>query len=350
VGFIKASAWGDYNNDSYPDVYLSRFQQPNLLFRNEGPQDDGWTFREVTREAGVGDPVPSFPTWFWDYDNDGWDDIFVASFSAYLANTLPEVVADYLGTSTGEHSRLYRNRGDGTFEDVTDAVGFDPVLMTMGANFGDIDNDGFLDAYIGTGQPAMNTLIPNRMFRNDRARTFQDVTTTGGFGHLQKGHGISFADIDNDGDQDIYAVMGGAYSGDTYQNSLFENPGGWGNHWITLRLIGKQSNRTAVGARIKITTRESGETRNIYLTVSTGGSFGESSIQQEIGLGKAEAIEGIEIRWPNRAKSVQRLGPLEMDSIYEITEGEEEVRRVPAKPFDLPEPGAGSHDHQHQVP
>ena len=81
----------------------------------------------------------------------------------------------------------------------------------MGANFGDLDNDGFLDFYLGTGSPEYDSLMPNLMFRNREGKMFADVTTAGGFGHLQKGHGIAFADFDNDGDQDVFAELGGAY-------------------------------------------------------------------------------------------------------------------------------------------
>ena len=118
-------------------------------------------------------------------------------------------------------------------------------------NYGDLDNDGWLDFYVAPAIPTLSTLIPNRMFRNDGGRRFQDVTTSGGFGHLQKGHGVSFADLDNDGDQDVHVVMGGAYSGDVARNALFLNPG-HGNHWITLKLEGVTSNRAAIGARIRV--------------------------------------------------------------------------------------------------
>jgi hypothetical protein len=345
IGFVKGSAWGDYNNDGYPDVYLSRFQQSNLLFRNDSSDGDTRKLTDVTGEAGVSDPVPSFPVWFWDYNNDGWEDIFVACFSAYLGSKLEESVADYLGISESEHSRLYRNNGDGTFSNVTKEVKLDAVLLSMGANYGDIDNDGFLDAYIGTGQPAMNSLVPNRMFRNSGGSVFQDVTTSGGFGHLQKGHGISYGDIDNDGDQDIYAVLGGAYSGDTYQNALFRNPGSR-NHWITLRLVGDKSNRTAVGARIRVTTVTEAGNRDIYVTLGTGGSFGGSSLQQEIGLGQAKSIETIEIRWPNRAKSVQLVKDVPMDRTVEVREGVTEHRLIPLTKIDFPSQGAHQ-GHQH---
>jgi hypothetical protein len=108
---------------------------------------------------------------------------------------------------------------------VTGAAKLDRVLHAMGSGFGDLDNDGWLDFYLGTGDPDLLTLIPNRMFRNAGGTHFQDVTTSGGFGHLQKGHGVSFADLDNDGDQDVHEDLGGAVTGDVYPNVLFENPG-----------------------------------------------------------------------------------------------------------------------------
>ena len=91
----------------------------------------------------------------------------------------------------------------------------------MGANFGDLDNDGWLDFYIGTGSPEFSSVIPNRMFRSIEGNQFEEVTSAGGFGHIQKGHGVGFADLDNDGDQDIYAVLGGAYEGDEYPNICY---------------------------------------------------------------------------------------------------------------------------------
>src|SRR5262249_13498625 len=151
----------------------------------------------------------SFPTWFFDYDNDGWEDLFV---SGYMIKDVGDVAADYLGLPHAAGlPRLYHNNHDGTFTDVTVAASLNRVCLTMGCNFGDLDNDGWLDFYLATGNPSLSMLVPNRMFRNAEGKFFQDVTTATGTGHLQKGHAVAFADFDNDGCQDIYTVMGGAY-------------------------------------------------------------------------------------------------------------------------------------------
>nr|WP_262696933.1 CRTAC1 family protein [Ulvibacterium marinum] len=188
----------------------------------------------------------------------------------------------------------------------------------MGCNYGDLDNDGFLDFYLGTGTPNLNAIIPNRMYRNIEGKSFEDVTFQGGFGHIQKGHGIAFFDYDNDGDQDIYEVLGGAVSGDTFQNILFENRGNT-NAWITLRLVGKTANRSAIGARIKITVKDiNGGERSIYTTVSSGGSFGASSLQQEIGLGEIQEIKEVKIWWPDDTNTVSTFQELRHNSFVTI--------------------------------
>ena len=108
-----------------------------------------------------------------------------------------------------------RNNGDGAFSDVTAASRLDRVMFIMGSNFGDLDNDGWLDLFVGTGEPDFRMVIPNRMFRNAGGHFFQELTAAGGFGQLQKGHSVSIGDIDHAGDQGIYMVLGGAFSGDT---------------------------------------------------------------------------------------------------------------------------------------
>ena len=365
VSMVKGAAWGDFNNDGRPDLYLSCLSAPNVLFRNDGPVSPvsaestsatnhhakppgsfRWLFTDVTKTAGVAEPMRSFPTWFWDYDNDGWEDILVASFSTFMTDPLRDVVADVLGLPhTGDTPRLYRNKHDGTFSDETKTARLDHVLLAMGANFGDLDNDGFSDCYFGTGDPLLTTLVPNRMFRNADGKVFQDVTTAGGFGHLQKGHAIAFVDLDNDGDQDVYSVMGGAFSGDVFANALFENPG-FGNHWLTVRLEGTRSNRSAIGARLKVSLETDAGDRSIYATVSTGGSFGSQSLQQEIGLGQAKSIRSLEVTWPTTGKT-QIHTNIARDQVIKIREGDSEVVTVTLKKFDLSPGDAGNADCPH---
>jgi len=197
----------------------------------------------------------------------------------------------------------------------------------MGSNFGDIDNDGYPDIYLGTGNPFYQSLVPNKMFKNDGGRRFIDITTPARIGNLQKGHGVSFADLDNDGDEDIYMDMGGAYIGDVYQNSLYINPGQNNNNWINLCLEGTKCNKAAIGARIKITFKEKGIKRSVYRDVNSGGSFGSNPLMQHIGIGSAEMIESVEIKWPVN-NTVQVFKNLQPGETIKIKEGNNSFKRV----------------------
>jgi hypothetical protein len=172
------------------------------------------------------------------------------------------------------------------------------------------------------------------MFRNDGGKRFQDVTTAGGFGHLQKGHGIAFGDVDNDGQQDVYAVMGGAYPGDAYQNALFVNPGNQ-NAWVTLVLEGVASNRGAVGALVQVVATGPDGERSIWRTVGTGGSFGSSSLQLEIGLGSSTAIDRVEVHWPNTESTREVFRGLEPRAFYRLREGAKAPQRLERQRFPL---------------
>jgi len=343
--FTKGVSWGDYDNDGFPDLYASNMFGDNFLYRNKG---DG-TFEEVAAKLGVQKPFASFPTWWFDYDNDGWLDLFVVAYP----NSVEEFVKHYLGQApAAETLKLYHNDGHGGFTDVSVAMGVARVVPSMGANVGDIDNDGFLDVYLGTGAPSFGSLIPNILLHNDAGRRFDDVTEATGTGHLQKGHGIAFADLDRDGDQDIVLNAGGAVPGDRYDDAVFENPGTVGQHWVAVRLIGATSNRAAIGAKIRVTVapgtgdRGPAATRLRYREVSSGGSFGSNSYTQHVGLGRATAIESIEIVWPaSKTRQVFRAPPI--DTLLEIREGAAAPVVRPQQPFRLGRGEAAAPAHQH---
>jgi tetratricopeptide (TPR) repeat protein len=311
TAFSKGVAAADYDNDGYPDLYVSNFGS-NFLYHNNHNK----TFTELARAAGVPGPGRGFATWFFDYDNDGWPDLFVTSYFT----SVEETARTYLRLPNNATTlKLYKNAGDGSFRDVTKQVGLDKVFMPMGANFGDIDNDGFLDIYLGTGNPSYGSLVPNVLLRNKEGKSFVDVTSSSGTGELHKGHGTAFADLDNDGDEDIIVEIGGATPGDAHALRLFENPG-HGNDWITLKLVGVKTNRAAIGARIKVTVENTDHTtRAVYRTVGSGGSFGASPLAQHIGLGKANRIVDIEVWWPT-TKTRQHVTDVDKNQWFEITE------------------------------
>lgn len=316
--FAKAVIWGDYDGDRFPDLYVSNFGAKNRLYHNNG---DG-TFTDVAEPLGVDGPKVSFPCWFWDMDNDGALDLFVSSYAAKM----DDVAADALKFSLNiEKARLYKNTGKG-FVDVAAEMGVTRPSSPMGSNFGDINGDGYLDFYLGTGWPDYDELMPNQMFVNQAGKKFTDVTMAGGFGHLQKGHAIVFADIDQDGDQDVFEEMGGALLGDRYYNAYFKNPG-FENNWIAIKLRGTKTNRAAIGARIHIEIEEQGKVRSIYRYVNSGGTFGGNPFQQNIGLGKAEKIRLLEVEWPV-SNTKQIFNDVKVNQTILVSEGGEEVKII----------------------
>jgi tetratricopeptide (TPR) repeat protein len=327
IATTKAVVAADYDRDGYVDFYVSNLNSPNFLYHNNHNN----TFTDVAAQAGVQGDGPNFAAWFFDYNNDGWPDLFVTSYSVSVDETL----RTYLGLAHHVPTlKLYKNLGNGTFEDVTSEVNLDKVFMPMGANFGDIDNDGFLDIYLGTGNPSYNSELPHVLLRNDAGKRFVDVTASSGTGELHKGHGVAFADLDRRGYEDLLEVVGGAVPGDESAFRLFENPGNQ-NKWINLKLVGVKSNRSAIGARIKVTVEtESHGTQSFYRTVGSGGSFGASPLEQNIGLGKARRIRRIEIGWP-ASRTRQIFRNVAMDQFLEIREFARSYTRLVRHPFCL---------------
>jgi FG-GAP-like repeat/ASPIC and UnbV len=327
--YVKGVSSGDVNNDGWPDLYISVITGPNYLFLNQGVDDKGVVhFTDISASSGTQYPMFSFPCWFWDYNQDGWDDIFAVSYDlSGFEDMAGQIAAEMMGSpTTAELPKAYKNNGNLTFSDVTAELGLDNLMYAMGSNYGDLNNDGFDDFYIGNGAPDFRMIIPNKMFLNNKGVHFNEVTYDGGFAHIQKGHAVSFGDIDNDGDQDIYCVMGGAVEGDKYNNLLFENPGN-DNNWITLRLEGTTSNRKAIGARVRIHGRnKEGQSIVRYHTVCTGGSFGGSSLQVEAGLSHMQRLDSVVVQWPYRAHEMETFTGMQMKGIYRLVENSGLIR------------------------
>ena len=327
TAFSKGVAAADYDGDGFVDFYVTNQNGVNFLYHNNGNK----TFTEVGRQAGVQAPSFSFATWFFDYDNDGWPDLFV---DGYLPS-VDESLKTYLG---GQHNaetlKLYRNKHDGTFEDVSAQVGLDKVFMPMGANFGDIDNDGYLDVYLGVGQPSFTALLPHVLLRNDGGKSFVDVTQSSGTGELHKGHAIAFGDLSRRGVEDIVAEIGGAIPSDKHALRVFANPGS-DNDWLNVRLVGVKSNREAVGAQIHVTVQDGNSSpRSIYRTVGQSSSFGANPAEQHIGLGPHAHAVTLDIWWPasNTRQHFNGVAKNQFIEIKELATGYE-TRKV--SPFHL---------------
>ncbi len=317
--YAKSVIFGDADGDRWPDLYLSNLFGPNRLYHNNG---DG-TFTDRAEALGVTEPTYSFPAWFFDANNDGHLDIFV---SEYRTDVETWAKSFWGMPNASERNRLYLNDGQGGFRDEASAWGLTRMTVSMGASFGDLDGDGWPDFYLGTGFPEYHAVMPNVMYRNRNGAGFEEVTIAGGFGHLQKGHGVAFADVDGDGDQDVFEQMGGAYPGDTFGNALYENPG-FGHRWLKVRLVGQRSNRFGVGCRIGITIEEANEERTVWAWVNSGGSFGARTLRREIGLGDAERIIRLAVDWP-ASDTTQFFESVPLDSFVRITEGEDELEIV----------------------
>ena len=221
TAFTKGVVAGDYDNDGYPDLYVSNMFGDNFLFHNKrrrhvhGGREGARRRRSRSSASRRGSSTTTTTAWL---------DIFVVVVSELgrgVRQVLPRTAAagrddDAVPQRRQRHvrrtSRSRRRARRGSCRR------WAPTSATS-------DNDGFLDMYLGTGTPSFAALMPNIMLRNDAGRRFLDVTAATGTGHLQKGHGIAFVDIDNDGDEDVMLNIGGAVPGDQYTESLFENPG-----------------------------------------------------------------------------------------------------------------------------
>ncbi len=300
LGRGMSVAFADYDHDGYMDVFVTNDNLPNFLFRNKG----NGTFEEVALTAGValtnnGAPIASMGADFRDYDNDGWPDISVVALA-------------------GETFPLFRNLGNGTFEDAT----LPSRLATLstrrsgwGTGFVDFNNDGCKDLF--TSNAHVNDLVemfeathyklPNSAFANQCDGTFQDMSSDQGadFQTPRAHRGLGFADFDRDGRVDVVVTSLGE------PTELWHNTSPEANHWLNIHLVGTRSNRQGIGARIHLDAQ--------YNEMTTAVGYASSSDQGvHFGLGTATKAARIEIRWPSGI--IQTLRDVPADQFLTIKE------------------------------
>ncbi|MDE2972791.1 MAG: FG-GAP-like repeat-containing protein [Acidobacteriota bacterium] len=307
-GRSVGSAFGDYDGDGWPDLLVVNFFDGPVLYRNL----EGAGFEDVSAGAGIAAPHEGFVGFFFDYDNDGWLDVFVVGFASDMEVALQSRME---GRAVHEGSRLalYRNDRDGSFTDVTTEAGLSWNLGAMAATFGDYDNDGWQDIFIGVGAPPMERFEANRLFRNLGDGTFADVSASAGVDDLGKGHGATFADPDHDGDLDLFVPIGGAFPGDRQRSRFYRNPASQLPHpngWLHILLRASSLHPDAVGARVALRVTDAPQAPVQLQEVAVGGGFGVTpSPILEFGLGQHQTVAEVTIRWPGGGHRVLRNVP-----------------------------------------
>jgi hypothetical protein len=306
----------DFDNDGLLDIVVTSFDSTQSMSYHHNKGDG--TFEDRSREAGVTNQLGGLVCYQTDYDNDGRMDIFVARGAWLLSPIRPT---------------LLRNNGTGGFTDVTREAGLLYAANSNSASWGDYDNDGWLDLFVCCERQ------PNRLYHNRRDGTFEEVSTRAGLQGDVNGFkcwkGSTWIDIDNDDYPELFLVQtGGAVNGDKYHNILFQNPG-QGNHWLTIKLVGQKTNRAAIGVRIKLVT--AGEKPlTVHRHVSSGSSFGANPLQQTIGLAEAQRVDLLEIHWPTSG-TTQVFRDIAADQAIEVTEFAATYRPLNWKPIPTPE-------------
>jgi hypothetical protein len=305
------AAAADFDNDGWPDIYVACDTAPSLLYHNNR---DG-TFREIGVPAGCafdseGAALAGMGVGVGDFDGDGWLDIVRTNFSEQV-------------------TALYRNYGGGAFEEVSlrAGLGVNRKYLGFGVDFFDFDNDGWDDIFLANGhvysQIAKKNLHlkyrePKLLYRNLGNGRFEDVSSKAGPAILAEnlGRGCAFGDFDNDGDVD---VLVNNLDGPP---TLLRNDTSGGNGSILVKCVGTKSNRSAIGARVRVT---SGGRSRIREVMSGSSYYSQSDLRLHFGLGQAGAAEAVEISWPSGLKESYRELPA--NHLFVIQEGKGIVER-----------------------
>ena len=310
---------GDFDNDGWPDIYVANDSTASALYHNK---KDG-KFVDIALESGCalspdGKPQAGMGVSAADYDLDGNLDIVKTNFA-------------------GDTPSLYHNQGGANFEDTTftAGLGLHTQYLGWGCGFFDMDNDGWADILICNGHvyPEVEQLKTEAgyaqrklLYRNLRNGRFEDVSLSAGAGISEPvaSRGCAFGDFDNDGDLDVVVNTVNGYP------QLLRCDLRTGNNWIKVRTIGTKSNRSGIGARLRCVTRIGGESKpheQIDEVRSGGGYFSQSDLRVHFGLGKAEKVEILEIRWPSGM--VDTLKDVRVNQVIYAKEGTGIVRTVP---------------------
>ena len=301
-------SWLDYDNDGDVDLYVvndfGRFLRGNVLWRNDGPADDGgWSFVDVSTGSGADVAIYGMSMAVGDYDHDGFFDIFITDIRGNV---------------------FLRNDGNGrTFTDVAQDAGVNTrmigrrVRVSWGSFFFDYDNDADLDLYVVSGYLGGNTVAgnpleqPNILLRNEDDGSFTDVSWTSGADDPGVGRGGVYLDYDNDGCLDLLIANLGQRA------RLFRNTCEWGNNWLAVDLVGARGNRDGLGARIEV---EANGRRQIREVASGHSHMGQNVATAHFGLADAAAVDSLTVRWPGGA--VQTLTDVEPNQRIRIVDGE----------------------------
>ena len=297
----------DFDNDGWPDIYVSVDSEPSILYQNN---HDG-TFADNAVMAGCaydinGHEQAGMGIAVGDYDCDGWLDIYKTNF-------------------IDDTCDLYHNNGDGSFTDVTfpAGIGVNSKYVCWGCGFVDYDNDGWPDILQVNGHvyPEVDSRHVGQPFKNPRIvyhnlgnGRFKDVSAEMGPGIAERysSRGAAFGDYDNDGDVDALVLNMNDLP------SLLRNDGGNKNNWIKIKLVGTQCNRTAIGARARVVA---GAHSQINEVASGGSVMSQSDLRLHFGLGQATVVDLLEVTWPTTRK-VERFTRLKANQILTIREGE----------------------------
>ena len=294
--YYIGATFGDYDRDGYPDLFLSSpLRNSSVLLRNLG----GKRFQDTGLIHSV---ASGFTASFLDVNHDGRLDIFQAGFGDARSAVEQVVFGEHTEDYRSGHSIIFVQNAAGEFE--THEEYFDMPMGTMGATFGDINNDGCYDFYFGKGDPEPWFVLPNLMFVGQSDGTqctgkLTNISMLDGLGNVQKGHGVVFFDFNNDGKQDLYSALGGMWPGDAWTSQLFVNRSTTSNTWLKVRLRGRQTNRFGMGATIRVRGRNArGDPIVRYSQIDNKTGFGGGPLLAHIGMMDADRIEGIDVTWP----------------------------------------------------